>query len=373
MSINIIEHFSTLEDPRIERKKLHALMDIIVIVICAVISGAEGWEAIEEFAQEKEEWLRKFIPLEHGIPSHDCIAYVIRRLSFKGFRECFMAWTQAVADQADSQIISIDGKTARGSRDKKNNRNPLHMVSAWGAKSRLVLGQEAVDEKSNEITAIPKLLDLLEIKGCIITIDAMGCQRAITRKIKQKGGDYVISLKGNQGLLHNAVQALLKSAEQNNFAKISHDFKEENDKGHGRVERRRYWVTEDIGSLPNTEKWEGLRSVGVVERKVIEQGKETIERRYYINSIAANGNIFAKAVREHWGVENCLHWRLDVVFREDASRIRKDNAPAIMTTIRHLCMGIFDSDSSIRSLIKKKRKAAWNDNYRANIVFGKDF
>lgn len=370
MAASIVEHFGSLQDPRIERKKLHSLKDIIVLVICAVVGGAEGWEAIEEFAHEKEDWLRKFIPLKNGIPSHDCIAYVISRLSVKGFQECFMSWTQAVAQKSGGQIISVDGKTARGSRDRKNNRNPLHMVSAWAEQSRLVLGQEATDEKSNEITAIPRLLALLELEGCIVTIDAMGCQREIAEQIIAQGGDYSIGLKGNQSTLHDAVVDFFATAEKHGYAHVEYDFTEEVEKDHGRLETRRYWVTENLSTLPDPKKWRGLHSIGMVERTCVAGEQETIERRYFINSFAADAELFAKAVREHWGVENRLHWRLDVVFHEDASRIRKGNAPTIMTTIRHLCMGLFDSDSTPGSLAKKRRKAAWSDDYRAKVVFG---
>jgi len=373
MNTSILEHFSILKDPRIERNKLHALMDIVVLVICGIVSGAKGWEDIEEFGHEKEQWLQKFIPLKNGIPSHDCIAYVISRLSVKGFQACFMSWTQAVTEKIGGQVISVDGKTARGSKDSKNNRSPLHMVSAWAGESRLVLGQEVTYEKSNEIKAIPNLLALLELKSCIVTIDAMGCQRNITKQIIAQGGDYSIGLKGNQGLLHEAVVDFFETSEQHEYANVKHDFIEEIDKGHGRLETRRYWITENLTSLPDIEKWVGLKSIGMVERVCLIGEKETVERRYFINSFAADAKLFAKAVRGHWDVENRLHWRLDVVFREDESRIRKGNAPAIMTTIRHLCLGLFDADATPGSLAKKRRKASWSDTYRANLVFGQEF
>lgn len=321
MTTNIIEHFSKLEDPRIERKKLHDLMDIIVLVICGTISGAEGWEGIEEFGKEKLEWLQKFRPFKNGIPSHDCISYVISRLSVKGFQECFMSWSQSLAEKVEGEIISIDGKTSRGSRSK--TRNPLHMVSAWACTNQLVLGQEATDEKSNEITAIPKILKLLELKGCVVTIDAMGCQREIAKQITEKGGDYVLSLKGNQGSLHEAVKDFFNIAEAKEYAGVKYNFLEEIDKGHGRVETRRYWITSHLETIPKTENWKGLTSIGMVERICWINGKETQEKRYFICSIPNNVKLFAKAVREHWGIENKLHWRLDVIFREDANTQRK--------------------------------------------------
>ena len=367
---DIREHFSKLEDPRIDRNKRHNLLDIVLLVICGVTSGAEGWEAIEEFGKEKLEWLRRFAPFANGVPSHDCIARVISRLSVKGFRECFLSWTEAVTEATGGEIIAVDGKTARGSHDRKRGRKALHMVSAWADTNRLVLGQEATEEKSNEITAIPKLLKLLELKGCIVTIDAMGCQKAIAEQIVSQGGDYVLGLKSNQSALYEAVEDFFSVAQANDFAGVNYDFLEEVDKGHGRLEIRRYWITEDLRTLPNTEQWVGLRSIGMVERRCWINGIETVERRFFIASIPADARRFARAVRGHWGVENRLHWRLDVVFSEDASRIRKGNPPAIMTTIRHLCMNLFEREPSSLRLSQKRRKAAWNDNYRAKILFG---
>jgi predicted transposase YbfD/YdcC len=369
VTASLIEHFSPLEDPRIERNKLHSLIDIVTLTVCAVASGADGWEAIEEFGKDKLDWLRQYVELKNGIPSHDCIAYVLSRLSPAKFRECFMSWTHAVTEETGGEVIAIDGKTAKGSRDRKNNRNPLHMVSAWACQNRLVLGQEATDEKSNEITAIPKLLALLELKGCIVTIDAMGCQRGIAEQIIDQEGDYVLGLKGNQGTLHEAVEDFFTTAEDNDFSDVEYDYKEELDKDHGRFERRRYWITEDLRTLPDTRSWKGLRSIGMVERECMQGDTTSLERRYFINSIPADAKPFAHAVRGHWGVENPLHWRLDVVLGDDASRVRKGTAPAILTSVRHLCMNLFERESSSISLAKKRRKAAWNDDYRAKVIF----
>ena len=369
MTANLIEHFASLEDPRIDRNKFHALSDIIVLTVCAVASGAEGWEAIEQFGKEKLEWLRKYIALENGVPSHDCIAYVLCRVSPPKFRECFMSWTQAVTEETGGEVIAIDGKTAKGSRDRKLNRSPLHMVSAWACHNRLVLGQEATQEKSNEITAIPKLLGLLELKGCLVTIDAMGCQRAIAKQIIDQEGNYVLGLKGNQGSLHEAVEDFFTTAQANQFAGVVHDCVEQVDKDHGRLERRRYWITEELRTLPDTENWEGLRSIGMVQRECLQGDTHTVEQRYFINSIPAQAKPFAHAVRGHWGVENPLHWRLDVVFGDDASRIRKGHGPAIMTSIRHLCINLFEREACAMSLTKKRLKAAWNDGYRAKVIF----
>ncbi len=280
-----------------------------------------------------------------------------------------MSWTHAVAEQIDGEVIAIDGKTARGSRDRKNNRSPLHMVSAWACSSRLVLGQEATDEKSNEITAIPKLLALLALKGCIVTIDAMGCQRAIAKQIIEQEGDYVLGLKGNQGDLHEAVEDFFTTAEAGQFTGVVHDYKEELDKDHGRLEIRRYWITEALCTLPNIQSWKGLRSIGRVERECQQGDKTTIERRYFNPfDFRASGSL-RSCCAWTWGIENPLHWRLDVVLGDDASRIRKANGPAIMTSIRHLCMNLFERESSSISLAKKCRKAAWSDAYRTKVLF----
>ncbi len=368
MTISFIEHFSELEDSRIERKKLHALSDILVLVVCAMISGAEGWEDIAAFGHSKLGWLKRFVPLKNGVPSHDCIAYVISRLAPKSFSECFMRWAEEVREKTHGEIIAVDGKTARGSQNRKHGKNPLHMVSAWATANRLVLGQEATEEKSNEIAAIPKLLELLELHGCIVTIDAMGCQREIAEQIVNQGADYVLGLKGNQSSLHEAVEDYFSTAQAAGFEQVNHTCLEEIDKEHGRLETRRYWITEDLCTLPKTELWKGLRSIGMVEREVEEGEKRSIERRYFINSIAADAKQFAHAVRAHWGIENCLHWRMDVVLQEDASRIRKGNAAAIMTTIRHLCLNLFQKESSKLSIKRKRLKAAWDDDFRYNVL-----
>lgn len=369
MAACIIEHFSSLKDHRLDRNKLHSLIDIIVLAICAISSGANGWEAIEDFGKEKEAWLRQYIPLKNGIPSHDCIAYTLCRVSPMAFRDCFMNWVNAVKEQTAGEVVAIDGKTARGSRDRKNNRHPLHMVSAWACSNRLVLAQEATAEKSNEITAIPKLLAILELKGCIVTLDAMGCQKAIAAQIIQQGADYVLGLKGNQGHLHEAVEDFFNTAQSADFRAVDYDYIEEIDKDHGRLETRRYWITEELSSLSAVTDWTGLRSIGKVERECWQNDKKTVETRYFINSIPADAGQFAKAVRGHWGVENPLHWRLDVILGDDASRIRKNNGPAIITSMRQLCLNLFENEPSSLSLAKKRRKAAWNDEYRAKVLF----
>jgi len=338
VSANILEHFASLEEPRVEGNKRHALLDSVLLAVCAVTSGADGWEAIEDFGQEKLDWLRKLTRFENAVPSHDCIANVVSGLTPKGFQECFLSWTQAVAMATADEVIAVDGKTACGSQDRRRAPRALHMLSAWASSNPLVLGQEATEEKSNEITAIPNLLELL-------------------------------GLKGNQSTLQESVEDFFSMALAGGLVGVAHDYTEELDTDHGRLELRRYWVTEDLCTLPNTQQWAGLRSIGMVERDCRSGETHTVERRYFINSIRAEATRFAMAVRGHWGVENRLCWRLDVVFGEDARRIRKANAPAIMTSIRHLCMNLFEQELSSLRLSQKRRKAAWNDGYRAKVVF----
>jgi predicted transposase YbfD/YdcC len=368
--MSLVNHFATLEDTRIERKKLHGLIDIMVLSICAIISGAEGWQGIADFGHEKLDWLRRFVPLKNGVPSHDCIAYVFARISPDDFRSCFMAWVEGVREKTEGEVIAIDGKTSRGSKDRKRGKSPLHMVSAWACANRLVLGQEATAEKSNEITAIPKLLELLDLKGCIVTIDAMGCQTAIAKQIVEQQGDYVLGLKDNQPLLFEAVEDYFTLARKDHFKHIQHDYVEEIDKEHGRFEIRRYWICEDTNTLPNPERWVGLRSIGMVERECTIGGNTSLEQRYFINSIAADAKRFAHAVRAHWGIENRLHWRLDVIMREDDCRIRMESTAVILAMVRHLSLNLFEKVSSRMSLKQKRFKAALSDDFREEVVFG---
>ncbi len=293
-------------------------------------------------------------PLKNGVPSHDCIAYTLSRLNQEDFRRCFINWVNETTVKTEGEVIAIDGKTSRGSKDTKNAKSPLYLVSAWACANRLVLGQEATAEKSNEITAIPKLLTLLDIKGCIVTIDARGCQTTIASQIIDQGGDYYLGLKGNQEMLHKAVEDFFTVAKATDFKRVKHDYAEENDKGHGRLEIRRHWICEDLSTLPKPERWKGLRSIGMVERATTSKGKTTIEQRYFINSFVTNAKIFTHAVRSHWGIENILHWRLDVVMHEDNCRSRIGNAPGIFAILRHLCLNLFQTEPLTISLKRKR-------------------
>lgn len=367
MTPSISEAFSDINDPRIDRKKLHTLSDILVLTVCAMLSGADGYEAIEEFGKNKKPWLRTFLPLKNGIPSHDCIRYVLIQLPPKQLQSCFISWVNAIKDKIP-EVVAIDGKTSRRSHNKRKGLSALHMVSAWAVSNRLVLGQEATEEKSNEITAIPALLKLLELKGCIVTIDAMGCQREIAKQIIEQKAEYVLGLKGNQGLLHEAVEDFFQMASGSGFNHIPHDYYEKVETGHGRLEVRKHWIVDDLTTLPKVSQWRGLRSIGMVQRECTIAEETTFETRYFINSIEPEAKVFAQAVRSHWGVENTLHWCLDVTFREDESRIRTGNAPAIMSMMRHICLNLLQKESSQLSMKKKRLKAAWNDDFRYKLL-----
>lgn len=374
MCLSLVECFSSLEDPRVERHKRHQLLDIIILTICAVISGAEGWEAIEKFGEDKIDWLRKWIPLENGIPSHDCIARVMARLEPTKVTECFTTWTQSVTEITNGEVIAIDGKTARGSftdNSSKKKLGAIHMVSAWANRAGVSLGQVKTEQKSNEITAIPVLLDMIEIKGCIITIDAMGCQTDIAEKIVDKQGDYALAVKGNQQNLYDAIRDYfaVAIADANNPLCLMQQ-NEAVDSGHGRVEIRRGYLSTCLDTLPNPERWKGLKSIGMVEseRFIKSQGTTSIERRYYISTLT-DVNKFSHATRAHWGIENSLHWVLDVTFREDESRIRTGYAPENFNIIRQLSIGLLKKEPTKMSIKAKRFKAALTDSFRERIIF----
>ena len=331
-SVSLLEHFKSIDEPRTEYLIEHQLLDIIAITICAVICGADSWVEIEEYGYSKQQWLQKFLALPNGIPSRDTIRRLFTQLDPKQLQSCFLSWIKTITQLTQGEVIAIDGKTLRHSYDKGNNKGAIHMVSAWASQNSLVLGQVKVNEKSNEITAIPQLLKVLEIKGCIVTIDAMGTQKEIAQEITARGGDYVLSLKGNQGNIHQDVQQLFKWAKKINFKDISHETCSTINQDHGRIEIRRYWLLESVEHLTDAHLWSGLKRVGVIESERKIKGKPPIfERRYYLLSLDGGIERFAHASRSHWGIENQLHWCLDVAFREDDSRIRSGHAPENMT------------------------------------------
>ncbi len=373
-SKTLFESLEHIEDPRSNHLIQHKLIDILVIAICATICGADGWEQIAECGKAKHEWFKQFLELPNGIPSPDTFARVFQMIKPKVFQKVFMQWVSSAVDRCGADLVNIDGKQLRGTRKKKKYQNDgqegLRIVSAWAAHNRLVLGQVKTQEKSNEITAIPKLLELLELKGCIVTIDAMGCQREIVEQIVEKGADYVLSLKGNQGTLHKDIQEYFEWTTRTKFKDIEYDFSQTLEKGHGRIEARICYVTEDIEWLEQKEEWAGLKSIIMVEtnREVI-GSKPTVERRYFISSLEANAHQAMKAVRGHWKVENQLHWCLDVGFREDACRIRAGHSAENLAVLRHIALNLLKQEQSCKLGIASKRmKAGWDTRYLSKVL-----
>lgn len=352
-----LHHFDKLEDPRIDRKKLYPLSEILFVVLCASICGAQSWRDFVTFGEEKLDYLRQFLPFIHGIPSKNTFAHVLAALEPASFKACFIQWIQSF-QSALKDVIAIDGKTLRKSFDKATEQSAIHRVSAFATSSQLVLAQEKVDEKSNEITAIPKLLDLLAIKGAIVSIDAMGTQKNIARKIRQKKADYVLSLKGNHSVLHDEIRLFLSDEIEKRHQNKPHrivDYYESYDKGHGRIEQRLCYVTDQIDWLEQRTQWCDLNTVAMVESRVNLGDKSTSEQRYFISSLPPNAEEIAQAIRSHWAIENSLHWVLDVTLGEDLSRVRKDNAPENMAMVRHTVLnllrgakGQFKKDMSLK-------------------------
>ena len=334
-----------------------------------MLSGAEGYTAIEAFGRNKKEWLEGFLSLKNGIPSHDCIRYVLTRLPPEELQLAFIQWVKEIKKK-QPEYIAIDGKTAKGSQSKCKGLAGLHMVTAWATENKLVLAQEVTQEKSNEITAIPALLKLIDIKGSTVTIDAMGCQTSIAKQIIEQEGDYVFGLKGNQGLLHKEVKACFVEEQNSNLKEETHHFFEESEKSHGRSDVRKYWVLKAPMRLHRFEKWKQLTTIGMVQRISTVGDKTTSDTRYFISSIEPDAKAFGHAVRSHWGIENSLHWCLDVTFKEDDSRIRTGNAPAIMSMLRHTCMNLLKTEPSKLSIKQKRLNTAWNDEYRLKVLFG---
>ncbi|MEM1256638.1 MAG: ISAs1 family transposase [Cyanobacteria bacterium P01_H01_bin.21] len=366
---SLLTHFESLDDPRTAYLVEHPLLDIVALTICAVICGAETWEEIEAYGHSKMTWLKTFLSLPNGIPSHDTIARVFALLEPTQLQECFVSWVKSVAELSLGEVVSLDGKSARHSYDKGAGKGALHMVSAWASENQLVLGQVKVVDKSNEITAIPKLLTLLDVSGCIVTIDAMGTQTEIAKQIIDQGADYVLSLKGNQGTLHDDVEQLFDWACKTDFKDIDHEAYQTIDKGHGRIEVRRYWLLDNVEYLENAERWDGLNRVGMIEsERRIDGHPPTTERRYYLTSLDGGIERFAYASRAHWGVENKLHWSLDVIFHEDDSRIRKGHAPENMTVIRKIALNLLAKESSKGSKKAKRLKAGWDNDFLVQVL-----
>lgn len=355
--------FETIEDPR-HHNTLHKLIDVIIITICGVVSGADTYEQIENFGKKRKRWLQKFLELPCGIPSHDTFGRIFERLNPQEFQSSFKKWIASVATQTKGKVVAIDGKTLRRSHDKSDNKKAIHMISAWASSNQVILGQLKTEEKSNEITAIPYLLKLLDLSGCIITIDAMGTQKKIAKAITEQKSDYILALKENHKTLYEETTRFF-----DNMASMKNDgytFDEYTtvDGGHGRVETRKYAVTSDIDWLEDKENWPGLKSLGMVERTREINGESSHEKRYYISSLDCNAQVFGDAVRQHWGIENSVHWVLDIAFREDESRIRKGSGPENFAVIRHIALNLLKENTSFRGSIKSKRlNAAMDEQY----------
>lgn len=368
---SITAHFATLADPRVERCKEHPLLDLLTIALCAVVCGADSFVEIEQFGNAKREWFATFLDLPHGIASHDTFGRVFAALDPDQFSRCFLAWVRATLPQGNGEIIAVDGKTARRSHDRRAGKAALHMVSAWASDSGIVLGQVATDDKSNEITAIPALLDALLVRGCTVTIDAMGCQTAIARQIAAQGGDYVLALKGNHPEMHREVAHLFTDAEETGYADYDADTAQTVDGGHGRVEVRRYATLSDPATLTHLDpdrEWAGLRAVGMVEAERRMDGAVTRETRYYLTSLT-DAEAFGRAVRGHWGIENGLHWVLDVAFREDECRVRAGAAAENFAVLRHLALNLLKAEQSVKIGVKAKRlKAGWDERYLLKVL-----
>jgi predicted transposase YbfD/YdcC len=368
-----MEYFAAVEDPRIARQKRHKLCDILFIAVCAVLCGAESFPAMEDFGQARYEWLKQFLELPDGIPSHDTFNRVFRLLDPVQFQQCFLCWMQAVAEATEGEVVAIDGKTLRHSFDQATAQRAIHMVSAWASENGVVLGQCKVEDKSNEITAMPELLKLLALKGCIVTIDAMGCQRAIAEQIIESGADYVLALKGNQPTLEQAVAHFLATGPEADAHCGACDYAEQHERGHGRVESRSYWITEQLAELGAGQDWPGLRSIGKVEARRTLGGESTVEQRFYLSSLPAAAPQFARAVRTHWGIENKLHWTLDVTFREDHSRVRKGHGPENFAVLRHLALNLLRQAPSKKSIPRKRLACALDNIYLLKVLLGKSF
>jgi len=357
------ECFEELEDPRIERKKLYPLHEILFIVLCGSICGAESWRDFVLFGQEKLIFLREHFAFLEGIPSKNTFARVLAALDPAVFRGCFIQWAKGLQKILD-EVIAIDGKTLCNSHEPMTGQSAIHMVSAFAAHARLVLAQQKVDEKSNEITAIPLLLDLLEVTGQTVTIDAAGCQKAIAQKIHAKGADYVLALKGDQGTLHDDVRLFLETEAAKPASPAIDDVYCDVDAGHGRVETRRCLVSRQIDWLQQKPQWAGLQTIAMIEETRESGNTVSTERRFFISSLPANAEKIAHAVRAHWSVENALHWTLDVVFNEDQSRVRKDHAPHNMAIVRHFVLNMLNNaKKSFKGVGLKglRKKAAWGN------------
>ena len=369
-SAQITKHFASLTDPR-RRKVTYPLINIVTIALCAVIAGADDFVTIAAWGRQKRAWLARFLDLSHGIPSHDRFNAVFKAIKPGEFERCLLSWVTSLHEVTAGQVVAIDGKTLRQSFDKAEAKSAIHMVSAWATANHISLGQVIVEEKSNEITAIPKLLELVEISGASVTIDAMGCQTEIAAKIVERKGDYVLAVKGNQPGLHSGVVEFFLDHLDDDFARVKVSRHETTEHGHGRDEHRTYYVCDVPEDLPDRARWKGLKRIGMAISDTVRGGKACDDVRYYILSKRMSARRFGAAVRGHWGIENSLHWQLDVSFGEDRSRVRKGHADANLSLVRRTALSLLRNERSQKVGVKAKRlSAGWNDDYLEQVLFG---
>jgi len=367
-TISLIDHFATLEDPRQSWKVLYPLAEILLVVLCGTLAGAEDFVEIRRWGLINLKSLRRFLPFADGIASHDTLNDVLNAIDGELFSRCFGKWVESLRE-AEPDIIAIDGKTSRRTHDRRKARGPLHLVSAWASRQRMVLGQQACEAKSNEITAIPLLLDRLALAGALVTIDAMGCQTRIAQKILDKGADYLLAVKGNWPGLHGEIECFFETTDR---VRLDRDGTDEGD--HGRIEQRRHFVTHEVDWLttnrrfPGEPRFPGLKAIAMVETEVERDGKTSRERRFYLSSMPLDAKLFARAVRCHWHIENRLHWVLDVVFHEDLNRLRSGAGPQNMATIRHMAINLLRAATDKHSLKVRRKSAAWDASYLEAIL-----
>ncbi len=377
-TLSLVEHFKSLSDPRVDRTKDHALIDILVIAVCTLLCAGETFNDMEDFGRAKYDWFKTFLTLRNGIPSHDTFNRVFAALDPQKFLECFLSWTQSLRQAVPQEIVALDGKALRRALHK--NQSPQYIVSAWAESNSLVLGQLKVNQKSNEITAVPELLRVLELSGCIVTVDAMGCQKKIAQEIIESDADYVLALKGNQERVHEEVKTFLDSTlvekkalrpagVEPGRAAATLTSLETVEKDHGRLETRRYYQSSQLAWFADLPKWEGLKSVGMVEAVREVGGQTTLERRYYLSSLSLDIAQFARAVRGHWGIENKVHWVMDVCFREDQSRARAGFAAENLATLRRLALNMLQREKTKKRGIKGKQlNACWDHAYLLQLL-----
>jgi predicted transposase YbfD/YdcC len=369
-SARIQDHFATLTDPR-RRKVVYPLINVVTIALCAVVAGADDFVSIAEYGRKKRAWLSQFLDLSAGIPSHDRFNAILGALRPAEFERCLLSWITALHEVTGGQVVAIDGKALRRSFDAAGSKSAIHMVSAWATANHISLGQVVVDEKSNEIPAIPALLRLLELSGCLVTIDAMGCQTEIAQGVITAGADYVLAVKANQPTLHDGIEAFFLDHLGDDFARVRVSRHETKERGHGRQEHRSYFVCEAPDDLPDRSRWPKLAAIGVAISEAVRGGKSCDDVRYYILSKKLSGRRFGAAVRGHWSIENRLHWQLDVTFQEDQCRVRKGHADANLSILRRTALSLLKNNTTLKVGIKNKRlAAAWDDSYLEQVLFG---